>query len=464
MAPDGKLQSENSPSSPGSASRRSFVKGLGAAGVALPALAMLPRWGFAEDIAAVYANAAIDWKQFAGQTIALAGAIHPWSNAITPLLWDFTKLTGINVVTDFRLETTYLGALPIQLNRGGSTPDVFMYTTYGQGIAAGWLEPLNAYYSDKSLTDPGWYDESDILKTARAFPLWRDGERYAIPITSEAVTLFINGEALAARNLPVPQTFERAASDRERDQDRRDVRDRHAGPSQRQFVRAGHELLVLLWRGDGRATTRPHSGAPRRSRPSKCTAGCSVKPDLAGVSGYEWYHVLDDFLQRRTAMAIDSSNFATDISNPAKSQVASQAMFAAFPHLAGRASVPFMSHWQACINSKSRNKRAAFLFLLWATSKPTSLQTAAAGLATTRVSAWSSEGFKKAFGAQAAEAALTNLQNADVDRAKAILFHPQSRPILDAFMIGVNEVVSGAKPAKIAMTNAAEKANAAIRG
>jgi multiple sugar transport system substrate-binding protein len=59
---------------------------------------------------------------------------------------------------------------------------------------------------------------------------------------------------------------------------------------------------------------------------------------------------------------------------------------------------------------------------------------------------------------------LTNLQNADVNRAKAILFHPQSRPILDAFMIGVNEVVSGARSAKIAMTNAADKANAAIRG
>ena len=169
---------------------------------------MLPRWGFAEDVAAAYANAAIDWKQFAGQTITLAGAIHPWSNAIVPLLPDFTKLTGINVVTDFRLETTYLGALAIQLNRGGSTPDVFMYTTYGQGISAGWLEPLNGYYSDKSLTDPGWYDENDLLKTARAFPLWRDGERYAIPITSEAMTLFINGDALAARNLPVPQTFE----------------------------------------------------------------------------------------------------------------------------------------------------------------------------------------------------------------------------------------------------------------
>src|SRR5437764_4655246 len=207
MAPSEKLP-ETLPSCPGSASRRSFVKAMGAAAATLPALAMLPRWGFAEDIAATYANAAIDWKQFAGQTITLAGAIHPWSNAIAPLLPDFTRLTGIKVATDFRLETAYLGALPIQLNRGGSTPDVFMFTTYGQGISGGWLEPLNAYYSNKSLTDLGWYDENDLLKTARAFPVWQGGERYAIPITSEAVTLFINGEALAAKSLPVPQTFD----------------------------------------------------------------------------------------------------------------------------------------------------------------------------------------------------------------------------------------------------------------
>src|SRR5438132_10946325 len=187
MAPGGNAQSGRMP-----ASRRSFVKGLGAAGAVLPALAVLPRWGFAEDTAATYASASIDWKQFAGQTITLAGAIHPWSNAIAPLLPDFTRLTGIKVVTDFRLETTYLGALPVQLNRGGSTPDVFMFTTYGQGISGGWLEPLNAYYSDKSLTDLGWYDENDVLKTARAFPLWRAGQRYALPITHATVTLLIN--------------------------------------------------------------------------------------------------------------------------------------------------------------------------------------------------------------------------------------------------------------------------------
>ena len=462
MAPSEKLP-DKLPGSLRSASRRRFVKGLGAAGATLPALAMLPRWGFAEDATATYPNAAIDWKQFAGQTLTLAGAIHPWSNAITPLLPDFTELTGISVVPDFRLETTYLGALPIQLNRRESTPDVFMFTTYGQGISAGWVEPLNAYYADRSLTDPGWYDESDLLKTARAFPLWRDGERYAIPITSEAVTLFINGDALAARSLTVPRTFEELLVTANAIKT-----DEMSGIAMRAQAGGNSSVpamsFVFSYGGDMVKDNRAAFATPEAIAAIEMFGQLLSQAGPGGVSGYEWYHVLDDFLQRRTAMAIDSSNFATDISNPAKSHVADKAVFAAFPHLAGRTSVPFMSHWQACINSRSRHKRAAFLFLLWATSKPTSLRTAAAGLATTRVSAWSSENFKKAFGAQAAEAALTNLQNADVERAKAILFHPLSRPILDAFMIGVNEVVTGAKPAKIAMTNAAEKANAVIRG
>src|SRR5258708_33009899 len=201
-------QGENSLNRQMPASRRSFVKGLGAAGAVLPALSVLPRWSFAQDAAAIHANAAIDWKQFAGQTIALSGAIHPWSNAITPLLPEFTILTGINVTIDFQLETTYLGALPIKLARGSSTPDVFMFTTYGQGISNGWLEPLNGYYSNRSLTDPGWYDESDLLKTARAFPLWPDGERYAVPITSAALTLLITGDAREPNNMPAPHTFD----------------------------------------------------------------------------------------------------------------------------------------------------------------------------------------------------------------------------------------------------------------
>jgi multiple sugar transport system substrate-binding protein len=458
MAPGGKLLNGRVP-----ASRRTFIKGLGAAGAALSGMAMLPRSGSAEDARTMYAGAAIDWKQFSGQTITLAGAIHPWSNAITPLLPQFTKLTGIGVVTNFQLETAFLGALPVKLAGGSSTPDVFMFLTYGQGISAGWLEPVNAHYSDRSLTDLSWYDESDLLKTARAFPVWSDGERYAFPITSEAVTLFINRDALAAKNLPVPETFDEllaTAKAVKTNQMSGIVMRAQAGgnssPAAMSFVFSYGGAMVK----DNKAAF----ASPEAIAAIEMYGHLLSQAGPADVGRYEWYDVLNDFVQGSTAMAIDSSVLATDISNPATSRVAGQAAFAAFPHADGRAPVPFMSHWQACINAKSRNKRAAFLFLLWATSKPTSLQMATAGLATTRLSAWSSEGFKKAFGPQAAAAALTNLQNADVDRAKAILFHPQSRPIQDAFMIGVNEVVSGAKSANSAMTAAAEKANAAIRG
>ena len=443
-------------------SRRSFVKGLGAAGAVLPGLTMLPRTGFAEEAAAAYASAAIDWKQFAGHTITLAGAVHPWSNAITPLLPDFTKLTGINVLTDFRPETTYLGALPIKLARGSDTPDVFMFLTYGQGISAGWLEPLNAHYSDRSLTDLAWYDENDLLKTARAFPVWSDGERYAFPITSEAVTLFINGDALAAKNLPIPQTFEEllatAKAVKTNEMSGIAMRAQAGGNSSPAAM-----SYVFSYGGHMVKDNKAAFDSPEAIAAIAMFGETLGQAGPVGVGSYEWQQVLNDFVQAKTAMAIDSSVLASDISDPAKSRVAKQAEFAAFPHVAGRQSVPFMSHWQACISSKSPSKRAAFLFLLWATSKPISLQTAAAGLATTRVSAWSSEPFKKAFGQQAGAAALTNLQNADVERAKAILFHPQSRPIQDAFMIGVNEVVSGTRSAKDAMTAAAEKANAAIR-
>jgi multiple sugar transport system substrate-binding protein len=443
--------------------RRSFVKGLGAAGAVLSGMAMLPRSSFADDYTAMYANAAVDWKQFSGQTITLAGAAHPWSNAITPLLQNFTKLTGIKIVSDFELETKFLGALQIKLARGSTTPDVFMFLTYGQGVSAGWLEPLNAYYFDKSLTDLAWYDESDLLKTAQGFPRWSDGDRYAFPITSEAMTLFINSDALAAKNLTVPRTFDDllAAAKAVKTSNMSGIAMRARASGNSSPAAMG---FVFSYGGAMVKDNMAAFDSPEAIAAIEMYGQLLNQAGPIGVGNYEWYEVLNDFLQGRTAMAIDSSILATDVSNPAKSRVVKQAAFAAFPHVPDRAAVPMMSHWQACINAKSRSKKAAFLFLLWATSKATSLQTAAAGLGTTRLSAWSSEGFKTAFGEQAAAAALTNLQDADVDRAKAILFHLQSRPIQDAFMIGVNEVVSGTKSAKDAMTAAAAKANAAIRG
>ena len=148
MAPREKSQNGRVP-----AGRRAFVKGLGAAGAALSGMAMLPRWSFAEDAAAIYGSAAIDWKQFSGQSITLAGAIHPWSSAITALLPEFTKLTGIDVVSDFQLETAFLGALPIKRRRQPyarrlHVPD--LWPGYLGGMARAAERPLFRQVADRS--------------------------------------------------------------------------------------------------------------------------------------------------------------------------------------------------------------------------------------------------------------------------------------------------------------------------
>lgn len=443
-------------------SRRSFTTSM-LASASLGATGLGSSSVFAQgDALAPYKNANVDWKQAAGQTIVVGGANHPWSAAILPLIPQFTELTGIKVTTDFRSETEFVTALPIKLAGGSPNPDVFMYLAYGQGITAGWLEPLESYYSDKKLVDMAWYDEADILKTAREYPVWRDKQRYAFPITSEAQTMFYNRQLLEAKGLAVPKTFDELliAAKAMKTPTTSGIAMRAKAAGNALFPMTG---FLFSYGGHIVQNGRAVFDSP------EAVAGVDMFTRLlreagpVGVSNYDWYESLSDFMQGVSAIGCDSSNFATDISNPSKSKVSDKTTFGLFPHLEGKASLPNMSHWQAAINSKSNAKKAAFLFMIWATSKPTGLLTSAKGLATTRVSAWSSDGFKKAFGAQAAEAALGNLQNANADLARTARFHPQSPQILNALAVGMSEILTGVDKPQVALTRAAIKANAAIR-
>ncbi len=312
--------------------RRSVVAGLGAMG-ALSGLTIVPRRSIAaDDDTTSYTTAAIDWKQCAGQTITIAGATHPWSNAIVPLLPRFTRLTGIKVITDFQVEPKFVGALPIKLARGSPTPDVFMFYAYGLGIASGWLEPLNGYYADKSLTDLAWYDEADLLKTAYEYPLWSDRNRYAMTITSEAMTLFVNNAALAAKGLPAPATFDELLTTANALKT-----NAMAGIAMRAKAHGNSSPaamgFVFSYGGTMVKDRRAAFDSPEAIEAVEMYAQLCRQAGPAAVGTYDWYEVLNDFMQGKAAMAIDSSNLATDISNPAKSRVAAQAGFGTFPHL-----------------------------------------------------------------------------------------------------------------------------------
>lgn len=413
-----------------------------------------------EQIKDQYLSAKIDWRQAEGTTIALAGLQHPWMDAIRPLIPQFTELTGITVTVDQQSETEFVAKMPIALGSKSATPDVFMAWAPGQAISGGWLEPLDPFMADAKTFDAAWYDEADVFSSARSFQKWNDGTSYTLSITAEGQPLFVNTALLGGR--PIPATFDElydtAVAVKTGDAAGIVLRAKPTGDaapwSAGGFIFSYGGAIIGL---DGSVQVNKGGAVEAVDMYGKLLRDAGP----VGVSNYHWYECITDFEQGAAAFASDSSNFCADIRNPDKSTVAGNVSFAAFPHKGDLPSKPNMWHWQAGMNAASANKVAAWLFLMWATSKPTSILAAAVGLSTTRTSAWSTSAFADSYGQEAAQAALQSLQNADGDLFKAAWFHPRSAEILDAVAVAINETVNGAA-AQTVLDAAAGKISAVL--
>ena len=396
----------------------------------------------------------IDWMQHKGTTLVLGAEEHPWTNAVRPILPLFTRLTGIEVQVQPQSETEYTAQLPIKLGADSATPDMYMVWAIGQAIQAGWLEPMDAMMADRKLLDSAWWDESDLFGSARSFSKWSDGKTYLMPITAESQILFINRPLLDAKALKVPATMDELLSTAKalKSSDTAGIAMRAKSTGDSTWPVGG---FIFSYGG----AIIGLDGQVMLNKP-EAVAGVEMYGRLlheagpVGISSYQWAECLDDFMSGAVAMGCDSSNFATDIANPKKSQVAGNALYSMMPKADDHPIKPNMWHWTAGINSRSQNKEAAFLFLTWVSSKPTCMLTAASGLATPRASAWASSAFRHRFGADAADAALNSLKAGDGALFKATWFHPKGPQILDALAIAVNQVATGESDAQKALDQA----------
>jgi multiple sugar transport system substrate-binding protein len=222
--------------------------------------------------------------------------------------------------------------MPIKLGAGSEVPDVMMIHSLGQFVAAGWAAPLDAFYADKTLFDAAWFDNDDIFAMARDFPTQSDGQHFSMSITAEAETLFANQASLNAAGLEIPKTMDNLLT---------------SAVKMKTDTQAG---IVMRSKSDGTAGTWPCGGFvfSYGGEVIDSDGKCVLNSDEAiaavemygrllreagplGVGNYHWYEVLNDFSSGAAALGIDSSNFATDISNPEKSVVADDAIFGALP-------------------------------------------------------------------------------------------------------------------------------------
>jgi multiple sugar transport system substrate-binding protein len=88
---------------------------------------------------------------YAGTTLRLVGANHPWQVAITPLLADFEAATGIKVNFEAYGEDQLNQKLTTEFTAGGSDIDVFMQRPLQEArvmLMNGWYEELANCVSD----------------------------------------------------------------------------------------------------------------------------------------------------------------------------------------------------------------------------------------------------------------------------------------------------------------------------
>lgn len=423
--------------------RRAFFRGglaLGAAATLASCSTANSRGGDDETTALTGDfDADIDWKQFDGTTITFSAMSHPWVDAIQPHLAAFTELTGITVTPQILGEDQYVSKIAVTLAGGSVTPDVFLVYQLGQSVASGWLEPLDTFLDDPTLTDLDWYDwEGDVFGGARSFAT-TDSVPYVAPLTTEVQVVYTNTDYVPEGPTTLDELVAAAAAANSDDVAGIGMR-AVANPSEAPWPFAGFSFTKggYLIDPDGNPALDSSENVEALTTYTDLLRDFGPK----GVTSWGWLENNESMGQGRQAMWTDTSTFLGGLRDPESSQVSDK--IAAYPWVSqGGVSVPNFWFWTAGINAKSANKGAAWLFLQWATSKPIAAAAGAAGTSPARASAWEGDVIGEHLGADNVERVLPFLESADATPMALSWKHAAWPEISDSLARAINSTVAG---------------------
>ena len=313
----------------------------------------------------------IDWRQFEGETINLLMNKHTYTNSITEHTDEFTELTGIKVNLYALSEQQFFEKQKMVLGTGSDEYDITMIGPLFVWAYKNYLESLNPFIADPTLTEPTW-DEDDFFQGLMASNSLGD-ELLAVPTMAEGYIFHYRKDLFDKYGLTVPTTMDewidttiklKEALDKDGKQDMdalalRGVR----GP--------GTVLLVplcLLHAAGGRdfdenlkcVMNSDISVKVHEDYIKLVKAGCSKD-----WSNYDWYDVKDAITSGRAASGGDCNFFAAEQWNSEDSKVVGKMAYALLPGV----EVSNTWTWGLALAKESKHKKASWLFIQWATTK-----------------------------------------------------------------------------------------------
>lgn len=364
---------------------------------------------------------AIDWRQQEGSSINLLFVSHPFVNSLTPLLPEFTELTGITVTFEELAEQPAFEKLLADLSSRTGTFDVFMTSPLNnwQYASAGWLEPLDGYIENPALTDAAAWDMADFAPGVLASGRWTlepmhgigEGPLWGLPVNYETYLLAYRPSVFAAKGLSVPTTYEELL----------EVAPQLSDPASNfygvitrfdtywdlPYLTFGTMLAsygVSMIDDDGNLGIC----SPASIDATEDFIQLISTAAAPGAGAFTWYEALQGFASGQYALSVNEADlFAPVYEDPTQSAIADDVGYAPAPLGPTGERKAGAWIWQVSMNAGSDEKDAAWLFMQWLTSKETMIATHLAGnMNPVRASAWQDPdvaAMVQAWGAQPGE-------------------------------------------------------------
>ena len=446
--------------------RRAIAQGaaLGAAALGAPWVARYAHAQTAE--LGPYQQAKINWRQAEGTEIAVAVIPASYFDNLIAIAPQFEALSGVRV----RFEKVPPGQIrqKAMLDLSSKTAtyatsatDPMYYPLYASNK---WVEPLDAYLNDATLTDAAWFNYADIFKA------WRDaasldGKPYAIPYDGEVTVQVYRKDLYDAKGLKAATTFDEFVRNAAA---LNDPANRMYGMALRGFAGAGQNMYIYpsvfrafggSWMQGGRVVVN----SPEALRALDWYVDAQAKYAPPAVRNWNWPDIADAFSQGTLGCYIDAHSSAAVLMNPEKSKVIGKIAFARWPAGPTGKRVTSIWNWGFPINAalNERQKKATWLFIQWAAAAETQARTSwkfagpAKRSGLNRASLWKAPEFvamTRDIGPGFLEASLASLeQDTDVDWRPRV---PQWPAIGDTMATAIQAALVGQKKSKEALDEA----------
>lgn len=394
-------------------------------------------------------EAAAGDKPYAGTTLRLVGANHPWQVAITPLLADFEAATGIKVNFEAYGEDQLNQKLTTEFTAGGSDIDVLMQRPLQEARVMqmnGWYEDLTACVSDPA------YDFADFAEGAVGTTTV-NGVLTGVPIVTEQEVLYYRKDLLEAAGLAVPTTLDELKAAAEALTDKENEMYGFVARGQRVPLVTQFSSFLYSMGGDWFDAERNATINTPEALAAIDLYGTLLREyGPPGVLNMSWPQAVAIFAQGNAALYTDASSIYANVLDPEMSTVADKTGVAKFPAGPAGSIMYNVTSWGLSMYSGSKNKEAACEFIKWATSKDIVLKTQGENAVPgARKSVWADPAGTAAFPADWVEAVAASADGRGYDRPLVIAV-PAARDIIGA---AVNVAIEGGDYAA-----AADQANA----